>query len=341
MIGNNINNPIIELLIGELPDSSAKTEMYITFSNGTINTYRFVMNISVENFSFELEYKLAFKNIGISNNIVIKNFENLALSQSAILENKKNVENLFDSFYSNERSSYDFKATTKVDFGATSFEINSSFVGSTKRKVLSDNVYFHNDIEIDSDFKNNDLYNSFGIKDIHIKKTMLSNKEVYIIEKKLFDKIYKQEKYNKDIDEYFLINIFECIENINFIQIINNDDEVIYSIGVNSIDIVEILNYLNKTLSLDPLGESPVNPKVFGSFKENTLQVGDFELKVTVKNEQLFSLEVSSKGLVETKYEESSDFDVYRIGEYGFDISITITDDGNNYEPFDTPNEAK
>ena len=290
----------------------------------------------------ESKYKLTFKNIGIDQNIKPKTFSGLAITSNEILKKKETIHSVLNSFLGQEHSSYDFNVSTGVDFGTTSSEINSTVKGSTMRKVTSDVVYFHNEIEIDSDFKNADLYKAAGIDDIHIKKTMLSNNEVYIIEKKVFsDKTYLQDNFEKSLDDYYLFNIFNNINTINYIQTVSNGDEITYHVGVNKNDVALILNWLNNNINLDPLNNAASNVNIFGEFDKNSIEVEDFEFIITVKNNSLCSISVSSRGIINTKYTNSADYNTYEFGEYDFTFEIIVTDKGNNFEPFDNVNSAK
>lgn len=342
IVGNNLNHPIIEKIIGSLPETSVETDMFVTFTNDKINTYRYVMSISVTDLTFELEYLLTFKNVGIAQTITPKTFDNLYLTSSQITTQSNKIETVLNAFINKQHSSYDFSINTGMDFGASTSEINATFAGSTMRKVTSDIVYFHNDIEIDSDLKNKDLYKEVGIEDIHIKKTMLSNKEVHIIEKKLtFDKTYLQDTYDKTVDDYYLFDVYNKVNNINFIQTIISGNETTYCIGVNTSDVVSILTWLNDTLDLDPLGSASSKVKVFGSINLNSINVEEFVFKITVKNNELYKIELSSRGMIDTKYDNSVDFNTVKSGEYDFNLEIIATDDGDEFEPFDKVNDAK
>ena len=57
LVGNYLNHPMVEKIIGTLPETSVNTDMFVTFSNGEVNTYRYVMNINVTDLTLDLEYK--------------------------------------------------------------------------------------------------------------------------------------------------------------------------------------------------------------------------------------------------------------------------------------------
>ena len=342
LVGNYLNHPIIENLIGTLPETSVNTNLFVTFSDGEIKTYRYIMDINVNNLTFNLEYKLTFKNVGLAQTLNPQQFAGLSISANDISSKESTINSILNGFMSKEHSSYDFEVTTGMDFGTSSLEINSTFKGSTMRKVEDDIVYFHNDISVDSDLKNPDLYEDAGIEDFHIKKTMLANKEVHLIEKKFFaDKTYLQDSYDKSVDDYYLFRVFDKVDTINYIQTITTSNQTAYKIGVSNQDILDILLWLNQTLDLDPLKNSSQSVKVFGDLESNSIKIEEFEFTIIVKNNVLYSIEVSSRGMINTKYTNSKDFNLFKEGEFDFNLKIVVNDKGNDFEPFETVKDAK
>ena len=171
---------------------------------------------------------------------------------------------------------------------------------------------------------------------------MLLNQEVNIIEKKKFlDEIHPQEYYDKSVDDYYLFNVFDCVKEINYIQTITNGSENTYCIGVSKNDLLNILNWLNDTFNLDPLDRATVEAKVFGSIIESTIDVETIDFKIIVKDNNLSEIKIASRGMINTKYEGSKDFDNIKTGEYDFLLTIKVTDKGNNFELFETAKDAK
>lgn len=344
IVGNNLNSSFVEKTIGSLPETSVNTAMYVTFSNGEIKTYRYEMHIDVSSIKFDLVYNLTFKNVGTTPTINPRVFAGLALKANEISTAKSAVDGIINSYMAKAHSGYDFKVKTGVDFPSKN-EINSTFQGSALRKVDGTNVFFHNDIEIDSDYKNADLYKAAGIADVHIKKTMLSNGEVHNIEKKtLKDATYLVEGYTPNInDSFYLLDALNQISGITFIQTINDTktSETTYAIGLATSDVVKLLKWFNANLDLDPLGKATADVKLFGDFTDSSVKVKDFQLTILVKDGSLAKISLEAKGEFNTKLSDSRDFTSTQEADFNFSYTITMTNKGDSFEPYDTVNKAK
>ena len=75
LLGNNINNPLIEAAIAKLPETAVDTGMYVTFDNGEISSYRYEMKINSAGIELSLIYSLKFDNVGTAQSIIPKTFE--------------------------------------------------------------------------------------------------------------------------------------------------------------------------------------------------------------------------------------------------------------------------
>lgn len=342
MAGNYLNSAIVKKLIGDLPETSVQTGMYVTFSNGEIKSYRYEMNIDVSSIRFSMIYNLTFKNVGKAATLTPKTFVGLSLTPEEIATAKTEVNSYLSAFIGKAHSGYDFKVETGIDFPSKN-EINSTFKGSALRKIDGSTVYFHNDIEIDSDYKNADLYKTAGISDIHIKRTRLSNGDVYNIEKKvLADKTYQITPYTaNDTDSYYLFRAFAQIENVTFVQKVTKDAAVTYSVGIAKADVAKILTYLNNELELDPLGTATTTAKIFGAFEESSVQPDEMEVTVVIKNGALDSIAISSDGNFRTSLPGSRDFTATSEATYSFEYSVTVNKNGDTFEPFADVKSAK
>ena len=342
MAGNYLNSAAVKKLIGDLPETSVNTGMYVTFSNGEVKSYRYEMNINVSSIQFSLVYSLTFKNVGVAATITPKTFTGLSLTASEIAATKTEVASALSTFIGGAHSGYDFKVTTGVEFPSKN-EINSTFKGSAMRKIDGSTVYFHNDVEIDSDYKNADLYKSAGVEDVHVKRTRLANGDVYDIEKKvLADKTTLISPYtSNDTDSYFLFRAFDQIENFTFIQKTTKDSTVTYSIGVAKADVAGILTWLNSELDLDPLGKATVSPTVFGTFNGSAITPDEISFTVVLKDGVLDSVKITSDGNFKTAFAGSRDFTATADATYNFDYSVTVNKKGDTFEPFTAVKDAK
>lgn len=342
LVGNYINSPIVEGVLGTLPSTSVITGMYVTFSNGELKDYRYEMHIDVESIKFNLTYRLTFTSVGKAQTISPKSIGGISISTSDINSSMTTINNKITTYKNSTKSGYDYTVKTGVDFPSKN-EINSTFKGSALRKIDGGVVFFHNDIEIDSDYKNADLYKANDISDIHIKKTKLANGEVYNIEKKtLTDKTYLIENYTaNDFDSYYMLTMLSAIKDIVFIQEIKKDNKVTYSIGLSTSDVIAILEWMNANLDLDPLSTSSADVLIFGSFNKSSVEVEDSEFSVVFVDGKFNSITIKANGTYETKLDGSRDFTSTQSAEFNFSYVIEATTDGDSYEPFETVNKAK
>ena len=337
-----LNSSIVKKLISSVPENDVQTAMYVTFSDGKVQSYRYEMTISVSSIDFELTYTLTFKNVGQAQTITPRTFVGLSLSPSEIASAKAEIAGFVSAFAAKPASGYDFTVKTGVDFPSKN-EINSTFQGSAKRKVIDSVVYFHNDIEIDSDYKNADLYKAGGIADVHIKRTRLSNGDVWNIEKKLLaDATTQITPYTANrTDSYYLFDLFAQIENYTFVQKVTKGTTVTYSIGVPKNEVVKILAYLNTQLDLDPLGKATVDPTVFGNYVAASVTPDEIELSVEIKDGVLSSIEAKGDGEFRTALPNSRDFTATETADYSFSYKLTVDASADSFTPSSAVKDAK
>ncbi|MBR2474612.1 MAG: InlB B-repeat-containing protein [Clostridia bacterium] len=343
LIINCINHPVIEKLLFELPETSADTNLYVSFNNDKLDSYTYVFKVSVSALEFELRYNLIFTDIGTAKNIETKSFENVAFSSSEINLIKNEASAIVNAFKNQENSGYDFKVDTGVDFGATTGEINSTFKGSAFRKNLNNSVFFHNDIEIDSDYKNSDLYKDKKVEDVHIKLSKLSNGEVHIIEKKLLaDSTQEVENFvDSDLTSFYLFDVLTHSGNYSFAEKTTENDETIYTLGLTNSGVVTLITWLNNSLDLDPLDKATVDVLVYGDFNASSVLINTGRVSVVVKNGMLEKISVEVEGDFITSFEDSVDFTNASNAQIKLDMQITVNEDGNTFVPFDSVQDAK
>jgi len=344
LVGNYLNHPLIEKALGPLPETSVNTGMYVTFSNGEVKSYRYVMNVNVTSISFNLVYNLTFKNVGKASVITPKTFSGLSLSSEEINNTKNEILGYINSFKQTQKSSYDFNFKTGVGFEGKN-DINVTVKGSTLRKVTGSESYFHNDIEIDTDLKNADLYKAAGIADIHIKKTKLSTGEVYNIEKKtLSSDANKVESYtDNNNDLYYMLGAIGVVSNIRFVQkeADTKTNKVTYAVGLAETDVKALLDWFNANISIDPLDKATTDVAIFGDYTASTLVVDEAECVITLQDGAFSSLEINVDGEFSTRYVSSRDFTATAPATYYLNYKIEKTTDGATYEPYDTVKAAK
>lgn len=343
IIANCLNHPIIEKLLCELPETAAATNLYVSFNDDMIDSYTYEFKVAVSELQFDLKYTLKFTDVGTAKNIVAKDFENLAISSSDIKVVKDEVLAIVNSFRNQEKSGYDFNVETGVDFGASEGEINSKFSGSAYRKIQSSSVFFHNAIEIDSDFKNKDLYKDKEIDDVNVKLTKLSNGEVHIIEKKvLTDKTQKLDNFaDSDTTSFYLFDALTNSGEYSFAEKSVVEGKTVYTFGLTNAGAATLLNWLNGSLDLDPLDKAAAEALVYGKFNQSSVLVNSGVVSVVVNGGALESINVSLEGDFTTAFEGSAEFAKESKAQIKLDMSVVVKANGNLFEPFDTVNDAK
>ena len=343
LIANYINHPIVEKLLIELPETSADTKMYVTFNGDQLGTYTYEFKVNVSALQFDLKYTLNFTDVGNAQVIVPKAFENIALSSTEIKAMTDEAAAIVSAFRNKGSSGYDFNLETGVDFGLSSGEINSTFKGSAFRKLQGSTVFFHNDIEIDSDFKNSDLYKQKGIDDVHVKHTKLSTGEVYLIEKNLLrDNTQKVNNFtDSDWTSFYLFDVLSKSGTYSFTQKVASGSNTTYTFGLTNSGAAELLAWLNSGLDLDPLGKASVNASVYGKLNASSVAINSGTVTVVVKNGALYQINVAIEGDAKTAFEQSVDFTAVRDAQIKLDMTITANAAGDNFAPYNTVNAAK
>ncbi len=342
IVGKYINHPIVESILGTLPSTSVKTGMYVTFSNDKLSTYRYEMKIDVSNIQMNLVYNLTFKNIGQAPNITPKVFNNTYVTKDDVKNAKQGIENIIASYKSLEHSSYDFKVKTAVSYPNKN-DINATIDGFTKRKVTSDEVYFLNDYEIDTDHENADLYKGSGLNDCHGGRVKLANGEVHDLKKKALGGYSDIKTTVSNNDDYYLLDILSLVTDPSFIQKIENSDNVTttYSIGSDEKNISTILNYFNDNLRLNALDESTVDVKAFGTFEASSVKLDDFEFEIVTKNSVLSSINFTMNGTYNASFPESRDFTSSTQAGFSLKYNLETTDKGSSFEPSENVSKVK
>lgn len=330
IILNNLNNPIVERLLATLPETAANTEMYTTFKNGYVESYKYVMEINVTDLTFNLTYELNFVDY-TSKEIVLPKFEGLAISSSELSSKVSSINTSVNNYKNQVNSSYDFKVDTSVNFDGSN-SIDATFKGNTLRKVDDNEVYFNNDIQIDSDLKNSDLYKDDGLEDIHINKTKALDGTVEIIEKKLLkDKVYESEETKEDA--YYLFDVLDFIPNAQCIQTVSKDNVTNEYVSLNTENIAIVLEWFNNILKVDPTGVTSKNIKVLGTINNSTLKINECLFNIEKTNNEITSITFELHAEADVKYEGSKDFTSYAFANIDVTLSIDVTDDGASYEP--------
>lgn len=343
LIANYINHPIIEKLLIDLPETSANVTLLVTFNGDKIEAYGYDFTVNVSGLQFNLRYVLAITSSGEAKEITPQSFNGVALSASEIKTVSDEAFAIISTFRNKTSSAYDFLTKTGVDFGATEGEINATFQGIAYRKLYNGSVFFHNEIEIDSDYKNADVYKDKGIADVKIKETKLANGEVHLIEKKtLIDSTQKVENFvDSDNTSFYLFDIFQNSGAFSFAEKEEKNGEIIYTFGITNSGAASLFTWLNGSLDLDPLNKATADVTVFGKFDASSILVNTGKVVVTVKNGALKDITLKVEGDLATALEGSAGFSEKKNAQIKLDMTITPNAKGDTFEPFTSVKDAK
>ena len=343
LVGNYVNHPMVEKLIGELPETSVNTGMYVTFSGDKLNTYRYEMNIDVSGIQFSLVYSLTFKNVGVAPTISPKVFNDTYVSSSDVATAKSEINSALSAYKALEHSSYDFEVKTAVDY-AKKNAINATIDGFTKRKVSGNNVYYLNDYEVDTDHKNADLYKESGLKDCHGGRVKLSTGEVHDLKKKALGGYNDVATITGEaIDNYYLLDILGMFDNVSFIQKLTNTSKgtVTYAIGTDTAGAVSVLKAFNNALRLNAISECSVDVKAFGSFTDSSVTIKNFKFQIVVTNGELTDISLKMNGKMNVSFPGSRDFTTAQDAGFKLEYTLKVTDKGSSYEPAASVDKVK
>ena len=107
-----LNNKIVLSLLKNVPENNVQTAMFVTFSNGEVKTYEYIITISVTEISFTLKYSLQFKNVNKLTEIVTETFGGVSITDSEIDTVKKELTGKIRNYKNQTASSYGFTVKT-------------------------------------------------------------------------------------------------------------------------------------------------------------------------------------------------------------------------------------
>lgn len=273
----------------------------VTIQNNKIIAFNYLVEINVSNFSFILNYTQNYTNIGSGVDIVLPQLNNIYLTQNDIDAELNIINNALQLTKNQEYSKYDYDIKTAVDYGYSldnilGLAINSHSQGTTTRKIVGEDIYFLNRLELDSDYKND----NDNITDYERYRAVLSDGSVYDAQDRvwpasnLFTELNNYDNYS--IDNYYGFvpeNIALQSDNIKILQKQNDNGVITYNIGLSKDSIKGILEYFNGVIRLDVDLTELINVYDIGeNFNVNKL---DFKIVIGLDG-KVSSIELSAKG---------------------------------------------
>ena len=149
----NLNNAVVEAIVGALPETVPDFAMYVTFTeDGYVDTYLYDFEVQVsvagQPQTISLSYALDFTSYG-KQAIAEPSFPGLYIERDEIAGFVAEEKEAMGKYLSSSGTSYDYELKTDVDFSALSLADSITVKGSTKREIKGGEVYFSNIVETD------------------------------------------------------------------------------------------------------------------------------------------------------------------------------------------------
>ena len=346
VVASNVDNPIVKAIFGvSIPDTDANFKQYVSFDDdGYLKTYTYSFKISVSKVNFDLTYSLTFTNVNASSLPITEPvIPGLILGEAEVNSDLNTIKNNINAYKALANSSYDYELKTELDEGATSLARSATVKGKTKRNVKDGTVYYNNQLEVDSNYKNDDFYGD-KVEDYKRTRGVLSDKTVYDVENNLINDKGTKVTNPLDTDKYYFLpdNSLLNTSNVGAIteNTTKNDDQQItatsYHLIVNNSFVTDYLDSVNSLVRLDPTLKN--NIKVLGTYQKDSVEINDSKFVYNFNNNSLESISINFEGVFTTTLEGTNVTYENKSLTFKVSLTLTVTDDGENYT---APSEFK
>lgn len=330
---SNVNNKYVEMVLGTLPETESTYHNYVTFNkDGYIDTYSYSFTVTVSGIKVEFAYSLNFTSANKAVAITLPSFNGLYITESEVTSKLGEVKTALDTYRTKAKSAYDFTVKTGIDFSRDN-EINATIKGKALRAVTNGVTYFNNTIEVDSDFKNADLYKDNGVEDYKRTRGKISDGTVYDVENPLVGfKKYTEVTSSTTLDDcYYLIGDslltyagFSCV----FAS--TKDGVTTYTLPLSgSASTKTIFDLVNESTRLDPTLAKHVN--VMGEYDISTLASDNATIEIDVSSTGLKEVRIELDGKIKTAFAGSVSFSTATLADYSLELTLSTTTDADNY----------
>lgn len=266
----------------------------------SVSAFHFDASVNVKDtVEIGFTFDQTFTKVGSDVLIELPKFENTFTSRTDI---ETNLSVLNGALNDAKKNYYDYKLKTGVDHGVSKsnplgLAVNSTSAGYARREIVGNNVYFHNRLEVDSDYKNKDQLGDL-VKDYERYRAKLSTGEVYDVEDGILKNTYTlMENYNNDaIDDYYMMvhsNWFTSDTVKIMRKTTDKNGNNIYRLGIGADTIKTILEDYNKSIRIDSEGKTQV--KVYDIRKSFETKKSEVEFIID-KNGKMTNIDIDFKG---------------------------------------------
>ena len=245
-------------------------DSYVTYNGDYFDTFYCKFDITVLKVAtISLTYTQKYKKVGENFEISLPSLGSNHVTSTDINKDLAEIKDSINTFKNKTSSSYDYKVKTAVDHGPSSSNplgcaVNSTSKGDAKRGLLNNKVYFNNDLEVDSDYKNSDQYTSDCIKDYHVYRAKLNDGNDSVKDEvvKTLKNSFEDVTDSTSLDDYYFF--YDDFLSTDYVSISSKEEdiknnEIIYTLGLNNAGSKKVLQDYNSSIRLN--GSYDVNSK--------------------------------------------------------------------------------
>ncbi len=290
-------------------------DSYVTYNGEYFDTYYLKFDITIKDVAtISLTYTQKYSNIGKNISFSLPSLNNQHISQTDINEDLTEIKNSISSFKEKASSSYDYKVKTAVDHGPSKSNpfgcaVNSTSKGDAKRGLLDNKVYFNNDLEVDSDYKNKDQYTSDCIKDYHVYRAKLNDGNDTVRDEivKTLKNSFADAKDSSSLDEYyFLYDDFLSSDyvSVSSKEINAKNTEITYTLGLNNAGSKKLLSAYNSSIRLNGSYDvkeenNPGHVDIYQISDSFSTKKSEVKIIIDKESKDIKSIETNIKGYYE------------------------------------------
>ena len=290
-------------------------DSYVTYNGDYFDTYYVNFNVEVKDIAtISLTYTQKYSNVGKDISFSLPSLGNQHISKTDIDTDLTEIKESISTFKAKTSSSYDYKVKTTVDHGPSKSNplgcaVNSTSKGDAKRGLLNDKVYFNNDLEVDSDYKNKDQYTSDCVKDYHVYRAKLNDGSDSVRDEvvKTLKNSFTDATDSTSLDDYYFF--YEDFLSSDYIGVSSKEEyseknEIVYTLGLNNSGSKKILCDYNASIRINGSHEvdEDKNPGHIDVYQiEDNFSSKKSEVKITLDktSKEIKSITTNIKGYYE------------------------------------------
>ncbi len=344
LILNYIDHPMVERILKlNMPNIQSDLSIKADCVDHNLSEYEYSFSVTALNVKVEITYKMDFTKTNQAPQMSLPNIGNLKVDSASVNSDLQKINAAIDAYKDQSVSSGSFKLRTGVDYGLANLAINATVAGDGKRNDSGD---FINLIEIDSDFKNDDLYASLELKDVKFARGNTSDGAIYDRVKQLIgydDPVAVSGTQRGNLDIYYLLldSTFLNSTNVNSTSVTANNNVSKYSLTLSQSGVKNLFDYINETVQLNPFVANSI--KVLGDYDDNDIQSKkiDFVIEIDNVTNTLVSINLDLTVKSNVAFVGSRDFGASDRATVNVNLNYQVTDDADSYSAPDSADDLE